>query len=131
MSITKQGGRQWPLVAKLAFALADHGASGVAEDAIDLPAGASVIAASITIEEVYDSTTSDLFDVTGAGITLAGANGQALGTTDASAIDSTALVVNTAIQIEWTSGGGVPTTGIGFLIVEYIMDGKANEVVPA
>ena len=131
MAITKEGGRQWPLVAKMAFAIGDFGASGVAEDAIDLPAGASVISASITIDVAFDSVTSDSLDVAGAGITLAGTDGQALGTTEASAIDSTALTVNTPVTLEWTQVGGAGTAGTGFLLVKYIQDGKANEVVPA
>jgi len=131
MAITKQGGRQWPLIAKLPFGFADHTTSGVAEDAIDLPAGASVIGASITITEIYNSATTDLLELAGAGITVGGAdNGSTLGTYEASALDMTALAVNTAVTLEWTGAGAAPTTGAGFALVEYIMDGKANEVVP-
>lgn len=129
MALTKDGGRQWPLVAKLSFSQPDFGASGVAEDAIDLPAGASVISCSITTTVVFDGT-ADTFDVTGAGITLAAADAQALGTVEASAIDSTALTAQTAVQLEWTSGGGTPTEGSAFLLVEYVMDGKADNVQP-
>ena len=130
MAITKEGGRQWPVVAKLPFAIGDFIASGGVEEAIDLPAGASVISASITIDVVFDSTTTDTLEVTGAGITLAGTDGQALGTTEASAIDSTALTVNTPVSLEWTQTGGAGTAGTGFLLVKYVQDGKANEVVP-
>ena len=131
MAITKQGGRQWPLVAKLSFGFADFaGQSGVALDAVDLPAGASVIAASLTITEVFNSGTSDAIDIAGAGTSLAATNAQALGTTADTSLDSTALAVNTAVTLEWTGVGAVPTTGAGFALIEYIQDGKANEVVP-
>jgi hypothetical protein len=131
MAITKQGGRQWPLVAKVSFGFADHSASGAADECIDLPAGASVIGASITITEVYNSATSDLLELAGAGITVGGAdNGSTLGTYEASSLDMTALTVNTAVTLEWTGSGAAPTTGAGFALVEYIQDGKANEVVP-
>ena len=133
MAITKNPGRQWPLVAKVSFGFADFaGQSGVALAAIDLPAGASVLDASITITEVFNSATSDLLEMAGSGITVGGAdNGSTLGTYVTSTLDSTALAVATSVTIEWTGSGAVPTTGAGFGMVEYIMDGKANEVVPA
>lgn len=132
MAITKNPGRQWALVAKVAFGFADFLAdSGVALDAVDLPVGASVTGASLTIDEVFDSGTSDAFDVAGAGVSLAATDGQALGTTVDTSLDSTALAVQTAVTLEWTGVGAPPTQGSGFLLIDYIMDGRANEVVPA
>ena len=131
MAITKNGGRQWPLVAKVDFGFADFaGQSGVALSAIDIPADASVTAARLTITEVFNSATSDAIDVAGAGISLAAVNAQALGSTADTSIDSTASTAVTAVTLEWTGVGAVPTTGAGHLIVEYIQDGKANEVQP-
>ncbi len=130
MSIQKQGGRQWPLVAKMAFGYADHGVSGTPEDAVDVPAGASVIRASVTITEAYDSGTSDVLDVAGAGVTLAAVDATALGTTEASAIDSTALTAKGAVSLEWTGAGAPPAQGAGFLLIEYVQEGKADNVQP-
>jgi len=133
MAITKNPGRQWPLVAKVSFGFADFvGQSGVPLAAIDLPVGASVLDASITITEVFNSATTDLLEMAGSGITVGGAdNGSSLGTYVTSTLNSTAVAVATTVTIEWTGVGAIPTTGAGFGMVEYIMDGKANEVVPA
>lgn len=131
MAITKNPGRQWALVAKVAFGFADFLAdSGVALPAVDLPVGASVTGASLTIDEVFDSGTSDTFDIAGAGTSLVGTDGQVLGTTVDTSLDSTALAVQTPVTLEWTGVGGAPTQGSGFLLIEYVQDGRANEVVP-
>lgn len=131
MAITKQGGRQWSLHAKLPFNFADlAGESGNALGAVDLPGGASVIAASMTIDEVFNSATSDTLAVSGAGITLGGVDGTALGTSNASALDETTLTALTEVTLQWTGVGAVPTTGNGFVHIEYIQDGKADAVQP-
>jgi len=132
MAITKDGGRQYPLVAKLSFGFADFaGSSGVALPAIDLPAGASVLEATLTVTTIFNSATTDLLEMAGAGITLGAAdNGSSLGTKTTTALDSTALTAAATVTIEWTGVGAVPTTGAGFAMVKYIMDGKANEVQP-
>ncbi len=131
MAITKEGGRQWPLVAKLSFGFADFtGSSGVALDAIDIPAGGSVTACRLTITEVFNSATSDIIDVAGAGTSLAATDVTALGTTADTSINSTAMTAVTAVTLEWTGSGAVPSTGAGFLLIEYIIDDKANEVQP-
>lgn len=130
MAITKKPGRQWPLVAKVPFAFADFGASGVAEPALDLPAGASVIAASLTITTVFDSVTSDAIDLAGGGVTLSAVDGQVLGSTADTTIDSTALTVLTTLTIEWTGVGGSTANGAGFALVEYIINDRSTEVQP-
>ena len=117
----------------MAFGFADFaGQSGVPLAAIDVPAGASVIQGSITITEIFNSATTDQIQLAGAGITVGGAdNGSTLGSDASLTLDSTAMAVLTTLTLEWTGVGAVPTTGAGFALVEYIMDGKANEVVPA
>ena len=131
MAITKNPGRQWALVAKVPFGFADFaGNSGVALEAVDLPVGASLTSASLTITEVFDSATSDAIDIAGAGASLAATDAQVLGTTEDTSIDSTALAVQTAVTLEWTGVGAVPTTGAGFALIGYVIDGRANEVQP-
>ena len=131
MAITKNPGRQWALVAKVAFGFADFaGESGNPLAAVALPVGASLIGASLTITEAFNSGTSDVIDIAGAGASLAGTDVTSLGTTQDTSIDSTAVAVKTDVTLEWTGVGAVPTTGAGFALIEYIQDGRANEVVP-
>ena len=129
MAITKDGGRQWPLVAKVNFGFADL-TDETAEEAVDLPAGAVVISASLTVTEVFNSATSDTIALSGGGVTLGATSVTSLGTTAATGIDSTALTAKDTVDVTWNGTGTAPTTGAGFVLVEYLMDGKANEVQP-
>jgi len=135
MSIADQNrnhGRQYPLVAIQDFALADL-TSGSAVAAVKLPGNARVIGGGVVITEVFNSTTSDAIDV-GDGdnddrYSDTAVDGQALGYTP---LDITGYKYTTQdfIDLKWTSGGGSPSTGTGYLIVMYTVDDRANEVVP-
>ena len=63
MSITKDIGRQYPLVARVDFTYASFGASGVAEEAIDLPVGAVVTGGALVITTAFNSATTDAIEV--------------------------------------------------------------------
>ena len=130
MAITKEGGRQWTLLAKVNIGFADVADdSGVALEAVDLPAGAIPLRASLTVTEVFDSATSDTLAVSGGGLTLGATDLQALGTTPV-VVDSTPITALTAVSATWTGAGAAATQGAAFLTVEYARDGKANEVQP-
>lgn len=124
-------GLQYPLVGFQTFALSQLTAgSGVG--AIKLPAGARVIGGELVITEVFNSTSTDTISVGDSGSAT-----RYLGATNVRATGRTALVPTgyktTApadVLLTWASGGGTPTTGAGFLTVMFIMDGRANEVVP-
>jgi len=131
MAITtanKNNGRQWPLVARQVFTLAEM-EDGVAVEAIDLPIGAIVLSGTMVITEVFDSTTSDTIEVTGGGAPLAATTVQATGLTDLvpTGVEQT---LGDVVQLTWTSGGGVPTTGAGYVEVMYIITSRANENQP-
>lgn len=131
MAITKNSGRQWALVAKVAFTSADFlGESGVALPAVTLPVGASLTSVSLTITEAFDSGTSDTIAIDGGGASLAATDATALGTTQDTSLDSTAVAVKTDVTLTWTGVGAAPAAGAGFALVGYIQDGRANEVVP-
>lgn len=128
----KNQGRQWPLVAMQDFSLSEM-ENGAAVAAVKLPAGARVIGGEVVITEVFNSTTSDGIDV-GDGddpnrYSSTAVNGQALGRT-ALTLSGYKYTAPDTIDLTWASGGGTPTTGAGVLIVQYVMDGRANEVVP-
>ncbi len=132
MAITKDTGRQYPLVAQADFLLGDL-TSAAAVGAIDLPQGATIIAGELVIGTVFNSTSSDAIVIGDSGTAdryLGNGNGQALGRT---ALVPTGYTYTspTTIHVKWTSGGGTPTTGAGTLRVTYTLDGRAHEVQPA
>lgn len=125
--------RQYPLVAMQPFELSQLTA-GSATVAVKIPAGARVIGGGVMITEVFNSTTSDGLDIGDDGdddrYTATAVNGQALGYT-ALTITGYKYTTTNTIDILWASGGGSPSTGEGLLIVQYVMDGRGNEVVPS
>lgn len=132
LSRDRNHGRQWALVAMQDFELSEL-ETGEAVAAVKVPYGARVVGGGVIITEVFDSTSSDTIDI-GDGddsdrYSSAPINGQALGYT---ALDVTGhkYTGTDYIDITWTSGGGTPSTGKGVLVVQYVVDGRANEVVP-
>lgn len=132
MAITKNSSRQYPLVAKVEFAYDDL-TSGVAEEAIDLPGGARVVGGRIAITTAFDSVTSDTLTV-GDGTTAdryaSGVDGQAVGSTELTPDEAANTVGKGAVGLTWTESGGGVSQGAGFLEVEYVIDGRANEAQP-
>lgn len=132
MAITKDTGRQYPLVAQVDFLLGDL-TSGTGVGAIDLPQGATVIGGELVIGTVFNSTSSDVIVIGDSGVAdryLTNGNGQSLGRTALVPTGYT-YTAPTTIHVKWTSGGGTPTTGAGTLRVMYALDGRAHEVQPA
>lgn len=132
MAITKNPDRQWPLRAKVTFIQADL-ATGVAAAAIDLPGGARVVGGQIAIVTAGDSVTTDTITV-GDGTTAnryaSGVNGKAPGVT-ALTIDELAHATGMGVvYITNTAAGTEGTAMVGFLEVEYVIEGRGNESQP-
>jgi len=135
MAISSQDrnlGRQWPVVAMQEFELSQL-ENNAAVAAVKVPYGARVIGGGVLITEVFNSGTTDVLDI-GDGddddrYSGTPVPGQALGFT---ALDVTGFKYTTTdyIDITQVSTGTAATTGKGILIVEYIVDGRANEIVP-
>lgn len=132
LSLQNSVGRQYPLVASQRFTYADV-VSGVAQDAIQLPGGARVTGGGVTVITPFDSLTSDVLDVGDAG-----AGNRYADNANIAAAGYTALVptgkITTAperVTIQWDGVGTAPTQGEVLVDVEYVMDGRAQEVVPA
>ena len=131
-TLTKDHGRQPVLSAKIPFTFADL-TSGEITEAIDLPGGAYIVSGELVITTGFDSATSDNIEV---GL-LAVATNTLLTATDVSSTGITAIVpvggslaAADTITIEWTGAGAAPTAGVGFLRVDYVIDGRATDTQP-
>jgi len=128
MAISKDNGRQWPLVARVDFALADL-VSGVAGVAIDIPGGATILSGELMVDTVFNSGTSDVITVGDVGTAAL-----YLGSTDLQAAARTVIVPTgktyttpDSVNVTWTAVGTAATTGAGSLTVTYVLDDRSNE----
>lgn len=124
----KNNGRQWALVGRQVFDFSEM-EDAVAVEALDLPINAVVTGGQLVITEVFNSATSDTITVSGGGASTAAVDVTATGST-ALTLDGTVNTLGDTVDLTWDGTGAVPTTGAGFLIVEYIITGRANENQP-
>jgi len=130
MAITKETGRQWPLTAKADFAFGDL-TDATAVPAIDVPGGAIVTGGQLVITTAFDSATSDTIAIgDGTNVYLAATDVSATGTTLFTKGGPKYSAPDT-VDVTWDGTGTAPTAGAGYIIVEYILDGRSNEVQPA
>lgn len=129
-SLTKSAGRQPVLSAAIPFTFSDL-TSGEITEAIVLPGGAYITGGEVVITTAFDSATSDAIEV---GL-LAVATDTLLSSTSIASTGITALVpvggslaASDTVTIEWTGVGAAPSAGVGFLRVEYVIDGRATDV---
>ena len=141
MAITKITGRQEVIAARADFGFADL-TTGVAVPAIDLPPGARVKKVTLRITEAFNSVTSDALTVQSSEgtpktyLVIAAASAslplgkvwdaQAAITGTTSSNFSFVNPVASTLNILWATVGGVPTTGKGTLLVEYVVDGRTE-----
>jgi hypothetical protein len=128
-------GMQYKRMKTIPFSFADFVKAGAAAFLVmaGLPPKARVVGGAVTITEAFNSTTSDtgtVGDSTSTGRFKTGINMQALGVTALVPTgDTVDLLTDSAFGMKWTPGDGVPTTGKGFLDVEFVVTGCADEYV--
>jgi len=132
MAITKNPDRQYPLRAKVTFTQADI-PTGVAVSMIDLPGGARVIGGQLAIVTPGDSATSDTIDI-GDGTTadryISNTDGKAAGVTAVVGDELAHATGQGAVYLTNTAVGAEGTAMVGFLEVEYVIEGRGNESQP-
>jgi hypothetical protein len=125
MTISKNTGRQWPLVATslITFAELDSIAT---HEAVDLPGGAKVTGGSLEIVTVDagGGTVAVAMD----GVTLLAAKSSATATRNPFTQTGPATTAPTTVDL--VLAAFVLTTGVYRLTVEYVLDGRANETQP-
>lgn len=134
MPITKNPARQCAQVATADFIFSDL-VSGAYAPAIDLPLGAIVTKGELYITTLFDSATTDVFSI-GDKVGAAAATNTRYSATsaDITAVGRAVVAVPTGIKttdqtsvgVVWTGTGAAPTAGAGKLVIEYLIDGKAE-----
>lgn len=98
---------------------------------LDIPPGAIVTGGHLNIQQAFNSTSTDTISVGDATLTTRYLSGQSVHTATYTALVPTGLPATTTaeqkIGILWTSGGGTPTTGWGYLTVDYELPNLADE----
>ena len=135
MAITKNGGRQYPLCARVEFTYADLGTAVTASsiiEAMDLPAGAIITSGYLNVTTAWVGPTAATVSV-GDG----GSAARYLGDTSIKATGLTALVPTgykytaaDTVDFDLEQTVAVSTDGAAELVVYYIIEDKANEVQP-
>ena len=140
MPIQKEQGRQWSLSAEIVVTydqdLGEDSAADTAvlQEAFRLPIGARVVGGEIVVEEVWDNGTTATIDLGNTGdadrYTAAVIDLTALGRT-ALQLDGLAIVAATRdVEIDPIFAGTDSTQGRAYIRMDYVIDGKANEVQP-
>lgn len=128
-------GRQYPLVAEVAFGFENVTDTGVAVPAVKLPIGAQVIGGSVVIDTAFNFVLgtggSAVLDVGDSAVDTRYANDVNLVAAGRTALVPTGFVANgedIAIKPVLTTITTAATAGKGRLVVEYVMANRANEV---
>jgi hypothetical protein len=138
MAITFDNARQERISGHKAFKFTDL-TTGVYVGLIKVPVNAIVTDARLVITTLFDSVTTDKFSI---GSQLNGS--AAVDTTyaaqsaDVTAVPTQILGVMTGaintvagtVGVRWDGAGGGTANGAGTLYIEYIIDGRADEVQP-
>jgi len=130
--MAKTTSRQYRLVASQPLLGDNSGGEGLVVGAnaslVSIPPGARVLDAYLAIDVVFDGTTPTIaLSSTNSSVTLSATSAAAVATT-AATVDRDLLTTGDEITATLAIAGGSVTTGSGRLIVEYIVDGRANEL---
>ena len=125
MAITKDAGRQYPLVAEVRFDFADIPAVATYE-AIDLPAGAVIVGGLLEVITVDAGGGTIAVAIGGTTLLVATASTPASRTF----ITETPVALTAADTVDIVVATAVLTTFAGRLVIEYIIENRANEVNP-
>jgi hypothetical protein len=134
MAVTKKSARQCVEVATCDFTYADV-TSGTYAACVDLPLNAIVTKGELYITTLFNSGTDDKFSIGDqVGSESATADTYAAITAGITATGRAVEVVPTGIKttaattvgVVWTATGTAATAGVGKLVIEYIVDGRAE-----
>lgn len=133
MAITKDTSRQTPLVASVDFTYADIPTTATVYEAIDLPPNAVVLSGTLFITtawnsgttatvDIGDTTDPDRYTASPLDLTTTAPAGLALDVAGGKSVS------NASIDLTTVFAGTAATAGAATLVVQYIIEGRANEV---
>ena len=137
MAITKKTARQYPLNARVDFTYADLGTAITTSTilaAIDLPSGATVTSGWLGVTTAWVGPTAATVDIgddvdpnryTSSPLSLKTVGKTAL--TFAGVTHPYKYPAGNAIDLDLVQSVAVSTQGVGYLEVEYVIDGRENE----
>lgn len=133
MAISKNTGRQWPLCAVVDIAFSDIPTTATFYEAADLPGNARVIGGALVVKTAFDTGTTATLSVGDSGAAaryLSATDIKTAGTTvfDFSTDDGSAPL---DVGVTGAYVGTAATAGAVQLVIQYVIDGKANEVQPS
>lgn len=126
MTVIKDQGRQYPLVAVFDLVPGDMLLDGTAEEVIDFPGDAWVTGGEIVVDTAFDAATSSVCDIGdgddddryGAAVDLAATGRTAL------TLDGHKYSAPDTIDLKVTEVGGPSVAGAARLLVYYVIDDK-------
>ena len=131
--------RQYPVYAVQDFSVSEISNGGTI-NVIKLPPGARVVSGGMNITTAFNDTTDDdaftVGDATLAGVTIdvdeydTSVDGDSLGYVAFELIPGAEYASGAWITLTHSATTGDADEGAGIMFVEYIVDGKINEVVP-
>lgn len=127
MAITKNAGRQYPLVAEAAVLGGDEVTVTGTYEAIDLPAGATITGGFYEVTTAFTGTGTVAVHLSGAVVGVAN-NGNATGVFPFLVADLDGLTTTTAADtVDAEVATATLTDGVGRIVVEYIIADRAHE----
>ena len=135
-AIQKDQNRQWPLSLEKTITFSDDLAAvadSVVQELARLPVNARVTGGEIVVETVWNTGTSgvvDIGDVTDPNRYAAAVNLHALGRTALLLDGFKTTEVERDVNVTPTFVGADATQGQAYIRMQYVIEGKANEVQP-
>lgn len=130
-ALTLNRGRQNRLVAEQAFTFENLADTGVGVVAVKLPVGAVVIGGGVVVDTAFNTATSAVLDVGDATTANRYKDDVDLKTAGYTALVPTGYVSDGSdIVVTPALVGTAATAGAGRLVVEYYIQGRAQEVQP-
>lgn len=128
MAFVKNAGRQYPLVAVQKIDYTGY-TSGAAFNAVELPVGARLLGVNFYTDTAWNTGTSATITVSDGTATFINAQDiKSAGSETSTQTPFKPYPAGGQISVTVTDTGTAPTAGAGHLVVQYVVDGRANDV---
>jgi hypothetical protein len=133
VKVIQDFGRQYPLTAVQKVTFEDLNDGTLAACTIELPENAIILSGFLDVTVAFNSTTSDSFTLGydgDADFYLTATDGQAVARTSilAAGLAPVTVAAKVPMTIALTPGtADTATTGVAYVVVEYVVVGRANE----